>query len=157
MSFDNATDLPIVSVIIPTHNRANLIRETLDCVLAQSYSKLDIIVVDDGSTDDTAKILDEYEDVVRFYRLNGNFGGPCARNLGFRESIGNYVQFLDSDDLLDPKKIEIQIKYLAGFTDRIAYGPWARFTSDSMGNPVIETIQQVKSLEANEDILKKRI
>lgn len=107
---------PLVSIIIPTFNRAHLISETLDSVLAQTYQNWECIVVDDGSTDGTNKVMDEYvlkDSRFQYYhrpkdRLQG---GNAARNFGFEISKGEYVNWLDSDDLFLPNKLEIQINY----------------------------------------------
>lgn len=97
---------PLVSIIIPTYNRANLIRETLDSVMAQTYTNWECIVVDDGSNDTTSELLSDY------CKKNNRFqyhhrpkarqkGANACRNYGFELSKGEYIQFLDSDDLLE--------------------------------------------------------
>jgi glycosyltransferase involved in cell wall biosynthesis len=99
---------PLVSVIIPTYNRAEFVGEAVQSVLCQTYKKLEIIVVDDGSTDDTSKVLKEYRGRIRYiYQERGE--RSRARNRGFRRSSGCYVAFLDSDDLWLPEKIEKQL------------------------------------------------
>lgn len=108
---------PLVSIIIPTFNRAHLIKETLDSVLAQSYSNWECIIVDDGSTDDTFQIVKKYiQKDLRFYYFKRpeyyKAGGNGARNFGIEASKGNYLQFLDSDDLLSENKIKSQIEIL---------------------------------------------
>jgi glycosyltransferase involved in cell wall biosynthesis len=92
---------PRFSVVISTYNRADLIPETIDSVLAQSYPSFEIIVVDDGSTDDTVGALAPYRDRIRYVRQE-NGGFAAARNRGIREARGEYVAFLDSDDLYEP-------------------------------------------------------
>ena len=99
------TNTPLVSIIIPTYNRAHLIGETLDSVLAQTYTNWECIVVDDGSTDGTDKVLAAYcEKDARFKYINRpdshQPGGNGARNYGFELSKGKYVLFLDSDDII---------------------------------------------------------
>lgn len=108
----------LVSVIIPTHNRAHLIGETLDSVFAQDYRPIEIVVVDDGSTDDTERVVRGYEvkcpkGVSLRYIRQENSGAPKARNCGFRESKGEFIQFLDSDDVLFPRKISTQAAVLS--------------------------------------------
>ena len=108
---------PLVSVIIPTYNRAHLIRETLDSVLAQTYQNWECIIVDDGSSDNTDEVVGEYvkkDSRFKYYhRLDEHLpGGNGARNYGFNMSKGEYVNWFDSDDLMDEVKIEIQVKLL---------------------------------------------
>ena len=108
---------PLVSIIIPTYNRAHLIGETLDCVLAQTYPNWECIVVDEGSTDDTHALLDEYVNKdIRFRCIVKSAdikkGASISRNLGLKIAKGEFIQFLDSDDILAPNKIEVQLDLL---------------------------------------------
>ncbi len=98
---------PLVSIIIPTFNRANIISETLDSVLGQTYENWECIVVDDGSTDTSKALLKTYVDKdARFQfhqRPNSHLaGGNGARNYGFSKSCGDYIQWFDSDDIMMP-------------------------------------------------------
>lgn len=102
---------PTVSIIIPTYNRANLISEAIDSVLAQTYRNFEIIVVDDGSTDNTKEVLSKYNGQIK-YIYQDNKGGAEARNNGIKNAQGEYIAFLDSDDLWLPNKLEKQVKYL---------------------------------------------
>ena len=102
---------PLVSIIIPTYNRAHLIGETLDSVLAQTYQNWECIVVDDGSTDDTDALMAEYlakDSRFRYYHRPKDRlpGGNAARNYGFEQSRGEYIQWFDSDDLMMPEKLD---------------------------------------------------
>lgn len=99
---------PLVSVIIPTYNRAKVIPPTLESVLAQTYPNIEIVVVDDGSTDNTEALIAQYNGRVRYIRQH-NQGVEMARNRGFWNSSGAFVNFLDDDDLMLPTKIEQQI------------------------------------------------
>ena len=104
-----------VSVIIPTYNRAGYLTEAIDSVFGQTYSNMEIIVVDDGSTDDTRERLKPYRDIIEYVYIDN--GGPArARNVGMEMAKGEYIAFLDSDDLYYPYKIELQ----AGFLDKHA-------------------------------------
>lgn len=102
---------PLVSVVIPTYNRARYIGETVESVLAQTYDNIEIIVVDDGSTDDTRRVLKPYQEHI-IYIYQENQGPSVARNTGIMKSTGPYIAFLDSDDLWMPEKLEIQVAYL---------------------------------------------
>jgi len=102
---------PLVSVIIPTFNRASMVVEAVDSVLAQSYQPLEIIVVDDGSTDDTEARLAGYGERIKVIRCSLNRGVSAARNCGIRRSCASYVALLDSDDLWLPGKVERQMDF----------------------------------------------
>ncbi len=126
-------DSPLVSVIIPTYNRAHLIGETLDSVLAQTYQNWECIVVDDGSTDNTDEVVGNYVKkdprFKYFHRPDEHLpGGNGARNYGFKMSKGEYVNWLDSDDLIAEDKIEKQINTLGHKKDSICTCAWGRFS-----------------------------
>ncbi|MGC9611137.1 MAG: glycosyltransferase [Minisyncoccia bacterium] len=109
---------PLVSVVIPSYNSAKYILEAVDSALGQTYQPLEIIVVNDGSTDDTEKILESYVKTNRIrYIYQQNKGLAGARNTGFRAAKGKYVALLDSDDLFLPKKIERQVEYLENHSE----------------------------------------
>lgn len=107
---------PLVSVIIPTYNRAHLIGETLDSVLAQTYQNWECLVVDDGGTDATKVVVTSYlqkdSRFQYFLRPSGKLKGANAcRNYGFERSKGTYIQWFDSDDVMHPEKLKIKIGY----------------------------------------------
>jgi len=101
---------PKISVIIPTYNSAQFIAEALESVFVQTYKDYEVIVVDDGSTDNTKEVLKPYMSKIRYiYKENG--GAASARNVGIKNARGEYIAFLDSDDLWLPEKLEKQVKY----------------------------------------------
>jgi GT2 family glycosyltransferase len=100
-----------VSVIIPTYNYGIFIRDALNSVLRQGISDLEIIVVDDGSTDGTADILGPFEARIK-YVYQKNAGLSAARNTGIANSTGEFIQFLDADDILGPNALASQLRYL---------------------------------------------
>lgn len=100
--------MPTVSVIIPTFNRAGCIARAIDSVLAQTYRDREIIVVDDGSTDNTMQVLENYAERIRCIRQD-NAGVSAARNAGLRAAQGEWVAFLDSDDTWLPSKLAVQM------------------------------------------------
>lgn len=105
--------VPLVSVIIGTYNREQYIRECLDSVLAQTYRNMEVIVVDDASTDKTVNVVRRYGDRVRLVVRNTNSGLPAIpRNQGVRLARGKYVAFLDSDDIWFPEKLTRQVEQL---------------------------------------------
>jgi glycosyltransferase involved in cell wall biosynthesis len=101
--------MPTVSVVIPSYNRASLLKEAIDSVLGQDFDDFELIVIDDGSTDDTPGLLQSYPNicVVRQDRR----GVSAARNAGIRRASGRFLAFLDSDDLWLPKKLSAQIAF----------------------------------------------
>lgn len=103
----------LVSVIIPTYNRAHVLGRAVDSVLAQTYSPVEVVVVDDGSTDTTPELLAGYGDRIRVLTQE-NAGVSAARNLGIRESRGDFIALLDSDDAWTPDKLAVQMEVMAG-------------------------------------------
>ena len=99
---------PLISCIIPVFNGERYLGEALDSILAQTYRPVEIIVVDDGSTDKTGELVARYGDRIRYFRQN-NEGAPTARNAGLSAARGAFVAFLDSDDLWHPDKLERQM------------------------------------------------
>ncbi|MBA4155946.1 MAG: glycosyltransferase [Gemmatimonadetes bacterium] len=116
-----------VSVIVPNYNKAAYIRETLDSVLSQEgVVDVEVVVVDDASTDGSHEILAEYGDRIRLHRLPGNSGAAHARNTGAALSIGDYLMFLDADDVLAPGTLTAMVEALDGRADQFAACPWQR-------------------------------
>ncbi len=104
----------IVSVIIPAYNRGRYIRQTVESVLNQTYTDIELIVIDDGSTDDTRDILEGYGDRITLleHEARQNRGQSASINLGLDRARGKYLAILDSDDYWEPDKIESQVGYL---------------------------------------------
>ena len=109
---------PQVSVIIPTYNRGWILKEAIDSVLAQDYKDFELIVVDDGSTDNTSEVLAPYGNDIRIF-FQKNKGVSAARNRGITEASGQYIAFLDSDDLWLPRKLSTQIDFLNQMPDAL--------------------------------------
>jgi glycosyltransferase involved in cell wall biosynthesis len=109
---------PKVSVVIPTYNRATTVPRAIESVLAQTVTDLEVIVVDDGSSDDTGKALGQmFGDRIR-YHAQVNQGASVARNRGVEQARGEWIAFLDSDDLWEKEKLEWQFKALEQFGPR---------------------------------------
>ena len=111
---------PKFSVIVPTFNRADAVQRAVESLLAQTYANLEILVIDDGSTDATAQVLQPYRDRIRyFYQKNG---GVCAaRNAGLRLATGAWVGFLDSDDEWTPRKLTAHVEAIRSNPEIIAH------------------------------------
>ena len=102
--------LPLISVIIPSYNREHLIGRSIRSVLNQTYKEIEVIVVDDGSTDNTRDVVSSFKDSrIRYIRHDNNRGGCIARNTGINASRGEYIAFQDSDDEWLPEKMEKQM------------------------------------------------
>lgn len=120
----------LVSVIIPTYNRAALLKEAVVSVYNQTYRPIECIVVDDGSTDNTAEVMKTLETLngegfVLKYIQQPNSGAQVARNTGTAAANGAYIQYLDSDDLLYPEKLRKQVAYLHAHQECDAvFGDW---------------------------------
>lgn len=122
---------PLVSILIPANQSAAVLAETLDSALAQTWPNIEIIVIDDGSSDGTAAIAGRYVDRGVICRSQSQRGACRARNHAYRLSRGEYIQFLDSDDLLAPDKISLQMRrLLEAPPGSMATGPWAHFSDD---------------------------
>lgn len=106
-------NLPLISVIIPTYNRGSLILGAVNSVLNQTYRNIELLVVDDCSTDNTSQILENLKDSrIKYIRLEKNSGACTARNKGIEYASGEFIAFNDSDDLWLPEKLERQLAFL---------------------------------------------
>ena len=105
--------MPEVSVIIPTYNSARFLAESIQSVLHQTFTDFELLVIDDGSTDDTRQVVAQFEgDLRASYFHQENRGGAAARNTGIKHSSGRFVAFLDADDLWFPGKLQSQVAVL---------------------------------------------
>lgn len=110
--------MPLVSVVIPTYNRAEFLPRAVESVLRQTVDDFELIVVDDASTDDTEAVVERFDDPrVEYVRHGTNRGGSAARNTGIERSSGEYIAFLDSDDEWYPRKLERQVEELRSRSD----------------------------------------
>jgi glycosyltransferase involved in cell wall biosynthesis len=112
-----------ISVIVPCYNAADWIAEALQSVVRQGLDNLEIIVIDDGSTDESAKIVEKDFPFARLIKMK-NQGASKARNLGTRACAGEFIQYLDADDLLAPGKLKTQLEALEASRADVAYGDW---------------------------------
>lgn len=123
---------PLVSVCMPCHNAGRYVAEALDSVLAQTYPNIEVIVVNDGSKDNSAEVLENYRAKGVTVIHQANRGQCAAANRAFAESRGEYIKFFDADDILSPGFIEAQMKRLHGRTDAVASARWGRFYNDDL-------------------------
>ena len=138
---------PLISIIVPTYNRAGYIEEALDSVKKQTFTDYEIIVVDDGSTDNTKEILENYSGIR--YLLLEHGGIAAARNAAVKAAGGKWIAFLDSDDLWKEDKLQKQVDYLHTHPDcRIVYTEFSNFTEI----PEDELDERQKELLQTDDI-----
>lgn len=123
---------PLVSVIMPTFNSARFIGPAVETVLAQTYPHIELIVVNDGSTDETEAVLAPYSHRIRLIQQT-NQGASAARNTGIQAAQGTYITFLDADDLLKPDKIALQVAVLEARPDvGLVYSGWHYVREDDL-------------------------
>ena len=123
-----------MSVVVPCYNAAQYLSAALDSVLSQTYGNREIIVVDDGSTDETPDILGQYADRVRTLRQE-NSGSAAARNRALSAATGDLIAFLDADDIWFPDKLRMQVDHLATCEEcGVVYCRWIALDTDSVGN-----------------------
>ncbi len=130
---------PKVSVIIPTYNRADLLPRAIESVLNQTFKDFELIIVDDGSTDNTKEIVEQYQkkDERIKYLWEENFGGPAKPyNLALKQCQGEYIAFLDHDDMWLPEKLEKQLAIFKKYEGKVNLGlvTCDGYVVDSLGN-----------------------
>ena len=139
---------PLVSVIIPFYERVDWLKEAIESVLAQTYKNIEILVVNDGSKENVDSLLEEYGNKIKYiYKKNG--GPATARNLGIEKSTGDYIAFLDSDDLWLPKKTERQIEVMEKNNAIWAHTAYETFDADKENYPTME----IKNIDAFNGII----
>jgi glycosyltransferase involved in cell wall biosynthesis len=124
--------MPKATFFMPVYNRAHTIRESVDSVLAQTFEDFELLLIDDGSTDESVAIIESYDDPrIRLVRHEENQGIPKTRNDGLREARGEYLAILDSDDLAHPRRLEKQVRVLDENPRVAAVGSWLKKIDDT--------------------------
>ncbi len=125
---------PLISVVIPNYNNSGFLIECLESVLNQTYDNKEVILIDDGSTDESMQVLFPYQDRIRIIATE-NRGAAAARNTGILSAKGEFISFLDSDDVWESTKLELQIEMmLSGDYDLIYSSGIDFYTSGELGN-----------------------
>jgi len=148
--------MTLVSVVIPTYNREHTIERCVRSCLNQSFSNIEVIVVDDKSTDKTETIIQSISDKrVRYYCHDENLGGAAARNTGIHYASGKYIAFLDSDDIWYPTKIEDQLEKLESLSSKWAacYCDVERNRGHYLINLVDRLVTRKSGIEGGEEIV----
>ncbi len=133
----NVIDAPHVSVIIPAYNIASFVEETLASVFAQSFQNFEVVIVNDGSTDDTFEYLnwlDRQGKPVKILNLPENVGRSEARNIGNDAAVGDIICVLDADDIATPNRAELTVRRFKKSQVDLIYGPATMM--DAIGNPL---------------------
>lgn len=126
-------DQPLVSVIMPCYNAEAYIKEAIKSVLNQTYQYLELLIINDGSTDQSARVIHSMQDDRIKYYAQTNMGQAAASNFGIEKSKGKYIKFFDADDVMSHRHIEFQMAKLAGSQTSVASCEWGRFYD---GNPI---------------------
>ncbi|MHA4843871.1 glycosyltransferase family 2 protein [Flavitalea antarctica] len=142
-----------VSVIIPCYNRSAIVGETLENMFMQSLTPYEVIVVDDGSTDDSFKTVASFGDRVKLIRQT-NQGPGVARNTGFAASAGDFIQFMDSDDLASKNKLEVQVEALRISGADFAYCPWVRCNIQNQEMNFLDHVLQSQPVPNSKSMLE---
>jgi glycosyltransferase involved in cell wall biosynthesis len=154
-STEFATARPQVSVIIPTRNRTELLRDAIISVLEQTYQDFEIIVVDDASVDDgSERVVSSFGDHrIRYYRHNRARGGSAARNTGILNSTGDFLAFLDDDDVWLPEKLSRQMEILLASMPDVGAVYTGRMTVERTSGKVLDQHRPVKRGNMVQDLL----
>jgi glycosyltransferase involved in cell wall biosynthesis len=141
---------PLVSVVIPAFNRADLIGRAIDSVLQQTYAEFEITVVDDASTDNTAAVVGAIQDPrVRYLSSERNAGASAARNMGIHAASGDFVAFLDSDDVWMPNKLELQLSAIRRHPD---WGSVVCYTQAMVDNGKTRELMPIRAKRDSEPV-----
>jgi len=141
---------PLVSIITPIYNNANVIAKTISSVLNQTYPNWELLLVDDASLDETIDTVKPYTESdlrIKLFLHSKNKGAAEARNLGTKMATGNYIAFLDADDLWKENKLELQVKQLINNVTDVSFGSYEWI--DSKGDPLNKKVHAAKVLTYN--------
>lgn len=125
---------PVVSIITPVYNAETFLNETIDSVLNQTYEFFEYLLIDDCSTDGSAALIKEYENIddrVKYIKLSENSGAAVARNKGLENAKGPFIAFIDSDDKWYPNKLEKQLAFMEKNDQAFTYTKYERITEDT--------------------------
>ena len=118
---------PLISIILPVYNREKYIEDSIGSILNQTFKNFELIIVDDGSSDNSVGIVEKINDLrIKIFRNSENRGLSNARNIGIQHSSGKYIAFMDSDDISHPRRLEKQLKVLTEKKDIIVCGSWLK-------------------------------
>lgn len=147
---------PLVSIVMPAHNAAGFISESISSVQKQTYENWELLVIDDASADNTSQIVEDFiarDSRIKLHPLPANQGAGFARNIGIKASKGDFISFLDADDLWLPQKLETQLKFMEEKKVEVAYSSYELIDEEgrSKGEKIeaLEDLPFKKLLKAN--------
>lgn len=130
---------PKVTVLMPVYNTGPYLREAMESILQQSYRDIELLIVNDGSTDNSDEIITSFNDErIKYIKLDLNIGIAAVRELGLQKASGEYIAFMDSDDISSHRRIEKQVEYMVQHQKIGACGTWMKFI-DNQGMPLGES------------------
>lgn len=145
----------LVSVVIPTYNREESIAAAINSVTSQTYPKIELLVVDDNSSDNTEEVVTSIDDErIEYLKHDENNGAGAARNTGIEHAKGKYIAFLDSDDLWLPGKLEKQIKDLESSDENVKISYCGRYSRYAGSDVLVKTDMDVREGDIHNDLLK---
>lgn len=128
----------LVSIVMPSYNCGRFVRDTIESVFAQTYTNWELLFVDDCSTDDTESIVKTFIDPrIRFFKNEKNSGAAVSRNWALREAKGQWIAFLDSDDLWEPTKLERQVRFMEENGYKFSYTYYEEMDADGNDTDVV--------------------
>ncbi len=157
---------PVVSIIIPVYNKCTYIKQTIDSVLRQDFDLFEIIVIDDGSTDESLEVVNAFSDLRLRVFSQSNAGVERARNFGFSQSSGSFIVFLDADDLMIVNRLSNQVELFNTDEDLVLVGTWANVIDHSgkvigsirppTSNPAIQLGHLFRNQFVNSSVMVRR-
>ncbi|MDT0643048.1 glycosyltransferase [Zunongwangia sp. F363] len=126
-------NLPLISIILPVYNRERYVADAIESILKQTYENFELIIIDDGSTDDSIEFIEKYDDSrIKLFQLPFNQGLSTARNRGIENSKGKYIAFMDSDDISHPQRLVKQIEILETNEEIWVCGSWLKLMNSGV-------------------------
>lgn len=147
----------MVSVVIPIYDRTDVLKESIDSILNQTYKNIELLLICDGSPNETLEVVESYRhcEKVRIFKYNNNSGNAVrGRNKAIKEARGKYLAFQDSDDIAEPLRIEKSLQYMESFEADVVYGAW-RAKVDGTRDVGLTNGQEIISPECDYELLKK--
>ncbi|UAB76396.1 glycosyltransferase family 2 protein [Mesoflavibacter sp. SCSIO 43206] len=144
---------PLVSIITPMYNSEKFILKTINSVVDQTYSNWELLLIDDGSTDNTIQIVEGFKQKysnIKLLQNSKNLGAAQSRNKGIIEAKGDYIAFLDADDLWKPNKLDLQIQFMQTHNCDVSFSSYEQI--DENGKPLNKLVQAIPKLTYNKYI-----